>query len=185
MNWKAAKASVRVHTLLCGTERILDYSVVLVLFQTNLSFIIGDICVRLTADVNCSVSSLSTATKADSFALYFLGECNNVSTRGGFCLDIQEASSVFNRCYSLFFSTEFMFIHSNGAQRWPSKPRPLRPHRIWDNHRRLCCQDSQNRAGGGHHGGTAAILKPQKSQSLQSQVVKSKPTGLLLVLFPT
>lgn len=28
-----------------------------------------------------AVFSFSTATKADSFALYFLGECNNVSTR--------------------------------------------------------------------------------------------------------
>lgn len=73
----------------------------------------------------------------------------------------------FNHCRCLWFSTEFMFIHSNGGQRRPSKPRPLRPHRIRDYHRRLCCQDSQNTAGGGHHGGTAAVLKTNLSQWLQ------------------
>lgn len=51
-------------------------------FCINIPFIIRDICVRPAAADNCScaVFSFSTATKADSFALYFLGECNNVST---------------------------------------------------------------------------------------------------------
>lgn len=59
----------------------------------------------------------------------------------------------FTSCSCLFFSTEFMFIHSNGGQGWPSIPHPLWPHRIWDNHCRSCCQDSQNTASRGRHGG--------------------------------
>lgn len=61
--------------------------------------------------------------------------------------------SVFFFC--LWSSIEFMFVHSNGGQGWPSKPHPLRPHRIWDNHCRSCCQDSQNTTSRRHHGGEA------------------------------
>lgn len=132
--------------------------------------------------VTC-VPLISTATKADGFALYFLGECNNVSAEDicwihfihwcscvyawrGFFLPPFLFPSPF---HFLCFSIEFMFVHSYGGQGWPSKPHPLRPHRIWDNHCRSCCQDSQNTASRGHHGGKALVSQPvQIYPSLES-----------------
>lgn len=69
----------------------------------------------------------------------------------------------FPLCSRLCFSIEFMFVHSNGGQGRASKPHPLRPHRIWDNHCRSCCQDSQNTASRGYHGGKAVFLHPVQS----------------------
>lgn len=68
----------------------------------------------------------------------------------------------------LCFSIEFMFVHSNGGQGWPSKPHPLRPHRIWDDHCRSCCQDSQNTASRGHHGGKVSSQAVQIYSLLHS-----------------
>lgn len=112
---------------------------------------------------------IPTATKADGFALYFLGECNNVSaediipeyilyTNAVVCMYLTFFPPHFPLCSCLCFSIEFMFVHSNGGQGWPSMPHPLRPHRIWDNHCRSCCQDSQNSASRGHHGGKATSI---------------------------
>lgn len=58
-----------------------------------------------------------------------------------------------------------MFVHSNGGQGWPSKPHSLRPHRIWDNHCRPCCKDSQNATSRGHRRGTAVSSSVQSYQS--------------------
>lgn len=67
----------------------------------------------------------------------------------------------FPLCSCLRFSIEFMFVHSNGGQGWSSKPHPLRPHCIWDNHCRSRCQDSQNDTSRGHRRGKAVFLHKQ------------------------
>lgn len=66
----------------------------------------------------------------------------------------------FPLCSHLCLSTESMFVHSNGGQGWPSKPHPLWPDSIWDNHCCSCCQDSQNTASRGHRGGKAILSQP-------------------------
>lgn len=118
-------------------------------------------CILVTCSAHlCLIFFFPAATKADGFALYFLGECNNVSsdffcffTDASLCICSFFLQLCFTSCSCLFFSTEFMFIHSNGGQGWASIPHPLWPHRIWDNHCRSCCQDSQNTASRGRHGG--------------------------------
>lgn len=52
---------------------------------------------------------------------------------------------------------EFMFVHTNRGQGRPSEPRSLRPHHVRDDHRRPCCEDSQDATGGGHRRGTAVF----------------------------
>lgn len=37
---------------------------------------------------------------------------------------------------------EFMFVHTHRGQGWPSEPRSLRPHHVWDDHRCPRCKDS-------------------------------------------
>lgn len=115
-----------------------------------------------------AISVLSSATKADGFALYFLGESNNVSADGIYWLHCVQSCiyrlafdvSIVHLCFShLCISIELVFVHPNGGQGWPSVPHPLRSHRIWDNHCRSRCQDSQNATSGRHCRGKTKITK--------------------------
>lgn len=120
------------------------------------------------------LSVLSAATKADGFALYFLGESNNVSADAIYwphCTAPCTHKLVFDflflhMCFShLCISVELVFVHSNGGQGRPSEPRPLWSHRIWDDHCRSRCQDSQNATSRRHCRGKTTVSQEELHQS--------------------